>query len=83
VLFTGNDSSGYPGLWATNGTPAGTSELNVVGGYKYGLDPSNFTVLGSEVIFDGLDENQRPTLWITNGTTAGTSEITVPTPSLV
>ena len=79
VLFAGNGSSGYPGLWETNGTPAGTSELNVVGAYKYGLDPSNFTVLGSEVIFDGLDQNQRSTLWVTNGTTAGTSEITVPT----
>ena len=85
VLFQGRDSTGGPfslgleGLWVTDGTSAGTSELSVAGANTagVGLEPSDFTPLGSEALFVGLDAT-RLGLWVTNGTSAGTSEISLP-----
>jgi hypothetical protein len=80
-LFQGTDSSGDPGLWETNGTAAGTTEIGgvndagVVGAWSGGLAPSFLTVLGAEVIFGGFDADDHPGLWATNGTAAGTFEI--------
>jgi ELWxxDGT repeat protein len=55
VLFDGRDASNQFGLWVTNGTAAGTSELSVAGAYSGGLFASpavpNFFVFGSEVLF--------------------------------
>jgi ELWxxDGT repeat protein len=79
ALFEGYDPGGHIGLWVTDGTISGTSELqDVNGAYADGLlnDGSpNFTVFGSEMLFDGLNQSGNLTLWVTNGTVAGTSEV--------
>jgi hypothetical protein len=50
AVFKGVNGSGQSGLWVTDGTAAGTSELTVAGAYSGGLfnsanDP-DFTALG-------------------------------------
>ncbi len=80
-FFQGFDSSGDPGLWETNGTAAGTTEIGgvndagVSGAWSGGLSPSSLTVFGGEVLFSGFDANDKLGLWATNGTAAGTFEI--------
>jgi ELWxxDGT repeat protein len=71
--------SGNVGLWETNGTAAGTSEISVTGAASSGLSPSNFTVFGSEVLFSGADASGHQSLWVTDGTVSGTSEISTVT----
>jgi hypothetical protein len=85
LLFQGVDASGHPGLWLTNGTAAGTSELGgldngsipgvYASGIFHGLFDPFFTVLNGEVLFEGIDAGGHPGLWMTNGTAAGTTEI--------
>ena len=80
VVFVGDDASGNRGLWVTDGTSAGTSELVVAGARASGLfaitfDP-HFAAFGGKVLFEGYDATNRLNLWITNGTAAGTSEVT-------
>jgi ELWxxDGT repeat protein len=75
------DASRHQGLWVTDGTSAGTSELTVNGAFSTGVfafvpDPF-FTVLGGRALFVGDDTNRRPFLWATDGTSAGTSELAV------
>jgi ELWxxDGT repeat protein len=92
VLFLGSGAGSGPspansGLWVTDGTSAGTSELSVVGAYSgglFGLSPPqpNFAALGNKVLFEGDDAHAQSGLWVTNGTSAGTSEISIPGPSL-
>ena len=66
VFFEGQDTSGQYGLWKTDGTAAGTSELSIgAPGYNTYL-ASN----GKDVLFDG-----NYNLWVTDGTSAGTSEL--------
>jgi ELWxxDGT repeat protein len=74
ILF----NSGFFGnLWASDGTPAGTSQIPVAGAASGGLNLSNLTVFGSEVLFSGQDAAGHNGLWVTDGTAAGTSELTV------
>jgi autotransporter passenger strand-loop-strand repeat protein len=75
VLFNGVDSGGNAGLWVTDGTVSGTSELSIAGAASTGLNPNNFSVLGSAVLFPGTDSSGRQNLWITDGTAPGTSEV--------
>ena len=84
VLFQGSDLSDNEGLWATDGTAAGTTHLSVAGagsgGNAFvagGLQPADLTVFGSEVLFNGTDAAGDGGLWVTNGTGAGTSHLTV------
>ena len=88
VLFEGDNASGYGGLWVTNGTAAGTSELSITGANAGGLfyGPSNaadhdlspdFTALGTKVLFTGIDAAGNYGLWVTTGTAAGTSELSI------
>jgi ELWxxDGT repeat protein len=76
-------------LWVTNGTGAGTQELTDIAGANEtpsagsasdsdsgGLDPSDLTVFGDEVLFRGLDSGGVIGLWTTDGTAAGTHELT-------
>jgi ELWxxDGT repeat protein len=80
VLFEGSDNSGnIRGLWVTDGTSGGTSEISVAGAHPGGIffNPPNFFVLGSEVLFEGFDAQSRQSLWVTDGTSAGTSELTI------
>jgi ELWxxDGT repeat protein len=86
VLFNGENASGQSGLWATNGTGAGTHELTGISGAytgAEGLTPFDLTVFrssgirnGEEVLFDGLNASDLFVLWVTDGTTAGTHEVT-------
>ncbi len=83
VLFDAVDASGNDGLWITNGTAAGTTELTVSGAYTggsskklWGLNASDFAVLGNEVMFGGCDTSGNWGLWVTNGTATGTVELT-------
>jgi len=78
ALFAGVDTAGHDGLWVTNGTAHGTSELTGISGANIdGVQPTDLTVFGNEVLFNGVDTAGNRDLWITNGTAAGTSEITV------
>jgi ELWxxDGT repeat protein len=43
VLFAAEDTNGHETLWVTNGTSAGTSELNVPGAYSLGLFYGGFS----------------------------------------
>jgi ELWxxDGT repeat protein len=78
VLFNGADANGLSGLWMTDGTAGGTHELLAgTGGASTtaGLDPSDMTVFGSEILFSGLDSNGLTGLWVTDGTANGTHEL--------
>jgi ELWxxDGT repeat protein len=89
VLFSARDAANNQGLWITNGTAAGTSELAPISGAMTVGSPGSdvmgaaspadgpdFVVLGNEVLFRGNDTQDTPgSLWVTNGTAAGTSEI--------
>jgi hypothetical protein len=83
LLFVGVDTSGRRGLWVTDGTSAGTSELTA-GASSGGLfsnlpndQQPEFTVIGAKAVFLGTDASGNPNLWVTDGTSAGTSELTV------
>ena len=79
VLFNGVDATGtgLAGLWVTNGTAAGTHEITgIADADPSGLDPTDLTVFGNEVLFNGLDQNGDRQLWVTDGTAAGTQELT-------
>lgn len=80
VLFEGEDQSGHLGLWVTNGTVLGTSELTgIANAYSGGLFTSginpDITANGGVALFDGYDSSGHLQLWVTNGTVAGTSEV--------
>jgi ELWxxDGT repeat protein len=77
ALFNGTDTDGLLGLWVTNGTPAGTSELTGISGASTGgLNPADLTVFNGEALFNGADAADNFGLWVTNGTPAGTFELT-------
>ena len=82
VLFNGLDSratAGNPvsGLWETNGTSAGTIELEGagVGSSTSGLDPYDLTVFGADVLFGATNASNQVGLWETDGTPGGAHEI--------
>src|SRR5207248_1961917 len=86
VLFAGQDATGNPNLWVTDGTSAGTKELAVAGANSGGLFSLNFfpsgfspgfTVLGTRALFEGYDASGVDGLWVTDGTSAGTRELAV------
>jgi hypothetical protein len=62
VLFEGEDQSGHLGLWVTNGTVLGTSELTgIANAYSGGLFTSgvnpDLTANGNVALIDGYDAN--------------------------
>src|SRR5262249_45946985 len=76
--FAGFDSNFHEGLWVTDGTSAGTSELTVANAAPtgiFGFGFSNFGTLGNKALFRGTDANLQNGLWETDGTSNGTSEI--------
>jgi ELWxxDGT repeat protein len=78
VLFQAEDTTGHAGLWVTDGTAAGTTELHVASVIPYGIGPAgpSFTVLGGKALFIGAETSSgRAQLWVTNGTAAGTSAL--------
>src|SRR6185312_3386900 len=78
VLFNGvdNTSGNVGGLWVTDGTGPDTHEITGIGGAaSTGVDPTDMTVFGGQVLFNGADPGGRG-LWVTNGTTGvGTHEV--------
>ena len=81
ALFEGYDASGLDGLWVTDGTSAGTSELTVAGSFASGLffdvSAPDLTVFAGKALFVGEDTSGNISLWTTDGTGAGTGELTV------
>ena len=77
VLFFGDDVNGGTGLSVTDGTAAGTSELQVSGASSGGLNPFGFMPYNGKMLFEGIDANNNEGLWVTDGTAAGTSELQV------
>ncbi len=82
VYDQGDHSDDSASLYVTDGTTAGTAELDVPvlsGGLPAGLDPGDLTAFGSRVLFTGRDAGGGSVspvgLWITDGTVAGTVEI--------
>jgi ELWxxDGT repeat protein len=75
VLFGGYDASGAAGLWATNGTAAGTYELTGIGTNSTSTPPVYFAAFNGEVFYRGPDASGAYGLWATDGTAAGTIEI--------
>ena len=86
ALFSGADIKTVPGvgLWITDGTIAGTSEIGglddagVAGASGLGLHPYDITAFGNgKAIFVGFDSTTNPVaeLWATDGTAAGTIEL--------
>jgi len=76
VLFSGFDTAGDYGLWTTNGTAAGTSEITVNGAASTGVNPSDMTVFNASVLFNGFDSAGNQGLWTTTGAASGAAEIT-------
>jgi ELWxxDGT repeat protein len=79
VLFRGIDTSGNDGLWASNGTAAGTHEITGIGGAytgQFGLQPYGLTPFNGEVLFEGIDANGNNGLWETDSTAIHTFELT-------
>lgn len=77
LLFAGVNAARKFGLWQTDGTTIGTSEIAVNGAGPNGLSPNHFTPLKGKLLFNGINAASRHGLWQTDGTTAGTSEIPV------
>jgi ELWxxDGT repeat protein len=72
ILFHGADGR----LWTSNGTPSGTSGLNVSGASSVGLSPNWITPINStSALFEGYDSNNAQGLWVTDGTAGGTREL--------
>jgi hypothetical protein len=77
-LFGGIGTSGKDGLWITDGTPDGTTELAVANAdASGGLAPQDMTQFGSNVLFNGTDTAGYSGLWETDGTPGGTAMISV------
>ncbi len=82
VLFEAEDTSHKLGLWVTDGTSAGTSEITSSSFYFPGVfDEVSFSgvVIDNEVVFSGTDNLGNIGLWSTNGTEAGAKEVVYPT----
>jgi ELWxxDGT repeat protein len=84
IFFQGGDKTGAAGLWVTDGTASGTYEIGgsansgIIGADSNGLNPTDLTVDGQEVLFNGIDSAGQHCLWVTDGTASGTKEIGQP-----
>jgi hypothetical protein len=75
IIYSAADASGTTGLWVSNGTAGGTSEIAGEQG-AYSLNPNDLTSLNNgEVVFNGVDSSGNIGFWITNDTSAGTYEL--------
>jgi hypothetical protein len=87
AVFAGVDpDSGHTGLWVTDGTPDGTSEI-VSGDFVAvsaagSLSPGQVLLgrqvalsVGDDALFSAYDANGADQLWETDGTAAGTKEV--------
>jgi ELWxxDGT repeat protein len=81
IYFHGADSSNNGGLWVTDGTASGTTEIGglhnggVAGAPASGLSLFSSAVANGQLFFSSIDANSKVGLWVSDGTAAGTSEI--------
>ena len=85
ALFSGNDANYKTGLWITDGTVSGTTEIGGLGEAGIpnvdgvGLIPTNITAIGNgKAVFVGFDNSGSSMwgeLWATDGTANGTIEL--------
>jgi ELWxxDGT repeat protein len=85
IFFAGADNDGSIGLWATDGTATGTTEIGGLSdaglttfGQKPnidGLHPTDLTVNGPQLLFDGDDSLGFKELWVTDGAAPDTTEV--------
>jgi ELWxxDGT repeat protein len=68
LTYFQKDNGGNQELWVTDGTPAGTQRLKVLGG----LNATNLTVIGARAYFTFDDGVHGMELWTSDGTAAGT-----------
>jgi ELWxxDGT repeat protein len=90
LAFQAVDTNGNTGLWVSDGTAGGTTEvIGIPGAFSEGiffgdLAPPGFARINSfgnvnGLLFDGKDNNGpngQENLWVTDGTTATTHELT-------
>jgi ELWxxDGT repeat protein len=81
LLFRDLDATSGTGLWVSDGTAGGTTEIGglcnggVSGAELGGLDPFAIGSIGDKALFNGYDASGQQSLWVTDGTAAGTVEI--------
>ena len=83
VFFSAVDTYEYGGLWVTDGTTAGTTEvggprnagIRGAAGPGSSFGPTDFTVFGNKMLFEAFDHTGAHGIWVTDGTAAGTIEI--------
>jgi ELWxxDGT repeat protein len=80
VLFLGEKTGNGWGLWRTDGTPGGSSEIQTKTGMSLEVprgDALPFASIDQRVIFVGRTAGRDFGLWLTDGTSAGTRQIFV------
>lgn len=79
LLFAGTDVTGRTGLWVSEGTSIGTSELAVTGTAATGINPttSNMVAFKGLTYFAGADASGNIGLCSTDGTAKGTTELAI------
>src|SRR5579863_4588163 len=89
MIFAGQDglnNATSNGLWLTDGTTGGTTEVGGVSpgpgqsspftfGNPNGLSPNSFIAFGTKALFVGTDSADFNGLWATDGTVGGTLEL--------
>ena len=89
MIFAGEDgldNTAANGLWITDGTAGGTTEVGgvspgpgksspFINGDPSGLNPTGFVTFGSKALFFGTDAASFTGLWSTDGTVSGTLEL--------
>ena len=74
---TGTGNINPEGLFVTDGTPKGTSQVTVAG-LQYLQNGGNITAVSGGVVFEGTDTSGKQALFFSDGTSAGSHEITLP-----
>ncbi len=79
LLFAGTDLNGRTGLWVSDGTSSGTSELAVTGAAPTGINPttSDMVAFNGLTYFAGADASGNIGLWSSDGTATGTMEVAI------
>lgn len=79
IFFAGTDGNGAIGLWKSDGTAAGTTELGIANAAPGGIAPtsSNIVSFNGLTYFAGHDASGNIGLWVTDGNGGDTHEIAV------
>lgn len=80
LVFVNNDGITGTELWVSDGTSAGTENVNIgvedADNELVDSFPENLTVAGNSVFFTASDVNAETQLYVTDGTVAGTQRLT-------